>query len=127
MLGGWCGWMASPMDDLGSDSFVVLLNEGAKGPGPKAEALEAISLRPIWLATWEPRAEGFRTLINAAGEEALAVFSSEKQLKEAARREQREREALDQRFQSLVAKGGAKVKPGGETVAGPPPPSPDAI
>jgi len=49
----------------------------------------------------------------------------EKQLKEAARREQREREALDQRFQSLVAKGGAKVKPGGETVAGPPPPSPE--
>ncbi|KPK16135.1 MAG: hypothetical protein AMJ62_07060, partial [Myxococcales bacterium SG8_38] len=74
------------MDDLGSDSFVVLLNEGAKGPGPKAEALEAISLRPIWLATWEPRAEGFRTLINATGEEALAVFSSEKQLKEAAAR-----------------------------------------
>ena len=86
MLGGWCGWMANPMDDFGNDSFRVLLNEGTKGAGPKAEALEAISLRPVWLATWEPRAEGFRTLINAGGEEALAVFTSEKQLKAAAAR-----------------------------------------
>lgn len=78
--------MGSAVDDFGSDSFLVLLNEGSKGPGPKAEALEALSLRPVWLATWEPRAEGFRTLINAEGEEALAVFSSEKQLKAAAAR-----------------------------------------
>ncbi|MFZ1866646.1 MAG: SseB family protein, partial [Polyangiales bacterium] len=74
------------MDDFGSDSFRVLLHEGAKGPGPKAEALEALSLRPVWLATWEPQAEGFRTLINADGEEALAMFSSEKELKAAAAR-----------------------------------------
>lgn len=86
MLSGWCGWMANPMDDFGSDSFRVLLNQGTKGAGPKAEALEAISLRPVWLATWEPRAEGFRTLINAEGEEALAIFSSEKELKAAAAR-----------------------------------------
>jgi hypothetical protein len=37
------------------------------------------------LATWEPRAEGFRTLINADGEEALAVFSSQAELKNAAK------------------------------------------
>ena len=73
------------MDDRGLDAFLVLLNEGAKGPGPKSEALEALSLRPVWLATWEPRAEGFRTLINGDGEEALAVFSSEGGLKNAAR------------------------------------------
>ncbi len=63
--------MASPVDDRGIDAFLVLLNEGGKGPGPKSEALEALSLRPVWLATWEPQAEGFRTLINADGEEAL--------------------------------------------------------
>jgi hypothetical protein len=78
--------MGTAVDDLGSNSFLVLLSEGAKGPGPKAEALEALSLRTVWLATWEPRAEGFRTLINANGEEALAVFSSEKQLQAAAAR-----------------------------------------
>jgi hypothetical protein len=78
--------MASPVDDRGVDAFLVLLNEGAKGPGPKSEALEALSLRPVWLATWEPRAEGFRTLINPDGEEALAVFSSEEKLKSAATR-----------------------------------------
>jgi hypothetical protein len=78
--------MASPVDDRGIDAFLVLLNEGGKGPGPKSEALEALSLRPVWLATWEPHAEGFRTLINADGEEALAVFSSEEKLKTAATR-----------------------------------------
>jgi hypothetical protein len=78
--------MASPVDDRGIDAFLVLLNEGAKGPGPKAEALEALSLRPVVLATWEPRAEGFRTLINPNGEEALAMFTSEEELKSAATR-----------------------------------------
>ena len=78
--------MESPLDDRGSDAFRILLSEGAKGPKPKSEALEALSLRPVWLATWEPRAEGFRTLINANGEEALAVFSSEAELKSTAKR-----------------------------------------
>jgi len=77
--------MESPLDDRGSDAFRILLTAGAKGPGPKSEALEALSLRPVWLATWEPRAEGFRTLINADGEEALAVFSSQAELKSAAK------------------------------------------
>jgi hypothetical protein len=78
--------MASAVDDRGVDAFLALLSEGAKGPGPKSEALEALSLRPVWLATWEPRAEGYRTLINADGEEALAAFSSERELHHAARR-----------------------------------------
>lgn len=78
--------MTSPLDDRGMDAFLVLLSEGGKGPGPKSEALEALSLRPVWLATWEPRAEGFRTLINPSGEEALAVFSCEEELKAAATR-----------------------------------------
>jgi len=76
--------MANPVDDRGVEAFLELLQEGAKGPGPKTEALEALSLRPVWLATWEPRAEGYRTLINANGEEALAIFSSEKGLESAA-------------------------------------------
>ncbi|MFW2387153.1 MAG: hypothetical protein ACN4G0_02375 [Polyangiales bacterium] len=78
--------MASPVDDRGSDAFRDLLSEGGKGPQPKVEALEALALRPVWLATWEPRAEGFRTLINSNGEEALAVFSSEAELKSTAKR-----------------------------------------
>ena len=78
--------MASPVDERGIDAFLVLLSEGGKGLGPKSEVLEAAALRPVWLATWEPHAEGFRTLINADGEEALAVFSSEEKLKAAAAR-----------------------------------------
>ena len=76
--------MASPVDDRGGDAFRELLKEGSKGPGAKSAALEGLSLRPVWLATWEPKAEGYRTLINAQGEEALAVFSSEEGLKAAA-------------------------------------------
>lgn len=78
--------MESPVDDRGGDALRVLLHEGGKGPGPKAEALDALALRPVWLATWEPKAEGYRTLINANGEEALAVFSSEAELQGAAAR-----------------------------------------
>ena len=74
------------MDDRGISALHELLNDGGKGPRPKAEVLEALALRPVWLATWEPRAEGFRTLINPSGEEALAVFSSEGELKAAAER-----------------------------------------
>jgi len=76
--------MASPVDDRGVGAFRELLQAGGRGPSAKTEALEALSLRPVWLATWEPRAEGYRTLINAEGEEALAVFSSEEGLKSAA-------------------------------------------
>ena len=77
--------MVSPVDDRGSEALRILLSAGAKGPGPKSEALEALALRPVWLATWEPRAEGFRTLINGDGEEALAVFSSQAELNSAAK------------------------------------------
>ncbi len=77
--------MVSPVDDRGSEALRILLSAGAKGPGPKSEALEALALRPVWLATWEPRAEGFRTLINGEGEEALAVFSTQAELNSAAK------------------------------------------
>jgi len=78
--------MASPVDDRGVETFLRLLTEGASGPRAKFEALEGLVTRKVWLATWEPRAEGFRTLINSDGEEALAVFSSEKELINAAGR-----------------------------------------
>lgn len=84
---GWCGnRMVDPMDDRDGDAFLRLLLEGLKGPRAKSDALEALAGTRIWLATWEPRAEGFRTLINGEGEEALAVFSSEKELMDAAAR-----------------------------------------
>jgi hypothetical protein len=72
------------MDDLGADSFLALLQNGVDEAQSKAEVLEAMALRPVWLVTWEPKAEGFRTLINSDGEEALAVFSSEEKLETAA-------------------------------------------
>lgn len=76
--------MASPVDDRGVERFVRLLSEGASSARAKSDALDGLVARNVWLATWEPRAEGFRTLINGDGEEALAVFSSEKELMAAA-------------------------------------------
>ena len=78
--------MASPVDDRGVDAFLRLLAEGSTGPRAKTEALEGLVVQKVWLATWEPRAEGYRTLINGDGEEALAVFSSETALTHAAAR-----------------------------------------
>lgn len=87
MEGGWYqSGMADPVDERDVDAFLRLLVEGLKGPRSKSEALEALAGTRVWLATWEPRAEGFRTLINGEGEEALAVFSSEKELMHAAAR-----------------------------------------
>ena len=40
--------MESPVDDRGGDALRVLLHEGGKGPGPKAQALDALALRPVW-------------------------------------------------------------------------------
>ncbi len=86
MEDGRCrSWMASPVDDRGVETFLRLLRRGASSARAKAEALEGMVARDVWLATWEPRAEGFRTLINGDGEEALAVFSSERELMAAAR------------------------------------------
>ncbi len=76
--------MASPVDDRGVETFVRLLREGGTSTRAKSDALDGLVARNVWLATWEPRAEGFRTLINGDGEEALAVFSSEKELMAAA-------------------------------------------
>lgn len=63
-----------------------LLREGNSGGQAKADAVAAIARRSMWVATWEPRAEGFRTLVNSSGEEALAIFSAEGQLRDAAGR-----------------------------------------
>lgn len=76
--------MASPVDDRGVETFLRLLREGASSARAKSDALDGLVARDLWVATWEPRAEGFRTLINGDGEEALAVFSSERELMTAA-------------------------------------------
>ena len=78
--------MVSPVDDLSMEGFLRVLREAGTDPRAKAEALEGLALRKVWLATWEPHAEGFRTLINSDGEEALAIFSSESELMLAADR-----------------------------------------
>ncbi len=78
--------MVGGAPDPATEAFVRMLRDGSGDAQAKSEALRAMLQRSMWVATWEPRAEGFRTLVNSSGEEALAVFSSEEQLSDAAAR-----------------------------------------
>ena len=73
-------------DDLSLRDLLRLLEDGAETRGARANALDALACRKLWLATWEPEAEGFRTLVNASGEEALPCFTSQAELAAAAER-----------------------------------------
>lgn len=73
-------------DDLSLRDLLRLFEEGAGAKDARAEALDALAGRRLWVATWEPEAEGFRTLLNGSGEEALPCFTSQSELVAAAER-----------------------------------------
>jgi hypothetical protein len=70
--------------DQSIEGFLRLLQRANGNPRDKLAALEALGSQRVTVASWEPQAEGFRTLVNASGEEALAVFSSKDELHAAA-------------------------------------------
>jgi hypothetical protein len=70
--------------DQSIEGFLRLLQRASGNPRDKLAALEALGSQRVTVASWEPQAEGFRTLVNASGEEALAVFSSKDELHAAA-------------------------------------------
>lgn len=72
--------------DRATQAFRRLLGEGQQGGQAKVDALVALAQRTVFVATWKPRDEGFRTLVNSGGEIALPVFTDEQQLEDAARR-----------------------------------------
>ncbi len=78
--------MLNSEEDQGLERFLRLLRQANGNPPGKHAALDALGGLRVKLASWEPVAAGFRTLVNASGEEALAVFSSEDELRAAAAR-----------------------------------------
>jgi len=73
-------------DDRATEAFHRLLTEAAQGGQAKVDALIALAQRTVWVGTWGPGDEGFRTLTNSDGASALPIFTSEARVEEAADR-----------------------------------------
>jgi len=82
--------MPSPMGessgDRALDAFRRLLADAADGGQAKVDALVALSQRTVWVCTWTPGGDDYRTLVNSNGQNALPIFTDEDQLQEAATR-----------------------------------------
>lgn len=77
--------MAGP-EDRALEALRRLLAEGSTGGQAKVDALMALIQRAVWVPTWGPGDEGFRTLVNSNGETALCVFTGRDTLGHAAAR-----------------------------------------
>ncbi|MEM9194438.1 MAG: SseB family protein [Myxococcota bacterium] len=72
--------------DQALGAFRRLLADASAGGQAKVDALVALSQRTVWVATWTPDSDGFRTLTNSHGKSALPIFTDRGQLDEAAQR-----------------------------------------
>ena len=72
------------MRDL--DAIRRLLVGGHAGGQAKLDVMQALASRKLLIATWEPLNDGFRTVINTTEEEALPIFTNEREMREAAAR-----------------------------------------
>src|SRR5262245_1885905 len=66
-----------------ADPIKQLLLAAARDDAAKQDAVTALLLRTIWIATWKPKSRSYRTLINAQNQEALAIFTDESNLEKA--------------------------------------------
>lgn len=87
-VGGASTHRMRTMSDTGyeraTEAFRRLLAEAGLGGQARVDAIVALSQRTVFVATWAPLHEGFRTLVNAARAEALPIFSDLDQLVHAA-------------------------------------------
>jgi hypothetical protein len=58
-----------------TEAFRRLLAEAGLGGQARVDAIVALSQRTVYVATWAPLHEGFRTLVNSDRAEALPVFT----------------------------------------------------
>ncbi len=78
--------MMSGREDRALEAFRRLLSDASRGGQAKVDALLALGQRTVWVGTWGPAQEGFRTLTNSEGHTALPVFSTQAELAGAAAR-----------------------------------------
>lgn len=72
--------------DSATAAFRRLLADGASGGQAKVDALVALSQRTVFVATWTPGGDDFRTLVNSNGQNALPLFTDREQLELAGER-----------------------------------------
>lgn len=75
--------MTNGSEDRALEAFRRLLGDARQGGQAKVDALVALAQRTLWVATWGPGQEGFRTLTNSAGQTALPAFTSGDELQAA--------------------------------------------
>lgn len=73
------------MTDRQIEALRRLLAEASSSPQARADAIVALAQRTVWVVPWEA-VEGYRTLVNSSGLAALPVFTTERDLWEAAQR-----------------------------------------
>lgn len=72
--------------DRALEAFRRLLSDAAAGGQAKVDALVALSQRTLFVATWTPGGDDYRTLTSSQKQSALPVFTDEASLQEAAAR-----------------------------------------
>jgi len=72
--------------DRALEAFRRLLSDAAAGGQAKVDALVALSQRTLFVATWTPGGDDYRTLMSSQKQSALPVFTDEASLQEAAAR-----------------------------------------
>ena len=68
--------MSNGGHDRALEAFRRLLVDARQGGQAKVDALLALGQRTVWVATWGPGQEGFRTLTNSDGATALPIFTA---------------------------------------------------
>ena len=78
--------MTSSTTDRALAAFRRLLADAPSGRQAKGDALVALSQRTVFVATWTPDGEDYRTLVNSNGQNALPIFTDQQELMVAAER-----------------------------------------
>ena len=78
--------MVASTTDRALAAFRRLLADAPSGPQAKVDALVALSQRTVYVATWTPDGEDYRTLVNSNGQNALPLFTDAQELSRAAER-----------------------------------------
>ena len=74
------------MAGASQEAFQRLLALAAEGGQAKVDALVALSQRTVFVPTWVPGDEAFRTIFSSSGVAALPIYTSQAELEEMSRR-----------------------------------------
>lgn len=79
-------WLDRPVSTLATQALQHALVEAARDGNDRSRAVGALRGAEVYATTWPADPTSLRTLLNSAGVRALALFTDERQLEEAAAR-----------------------------------------